>query len=65
VIQAGRDPAVIKGDMATDMQPGPNPRADPLATALRGAFGQPCDQALPQDFLAMLVALDRTKRGVR
>ena len=46
------------------MQP-TNHRPDPLGTTLRGAFAQPEEQALPQDFLAMLAALDRSKRGTR
>lgn len=42
-----------------------NQRPDPLGATLRGAFAQPEEQALPQDFLAMLVALDRSKRAAR
>jgi hypothetical protein len=33
-----------------------------LAATLKRAFAQPVGQALPQDFLAMLVALDRSKQ---
>ncbi|USI73688.1 hypothetical protein [Sphingomonas morindae] len=33
-----------------------------LSATLSTAFGQPAEQALPRDFLAMLVALDRSKR---
>ncbi len=47
------------------MQPTPKPRIDPLGATPSGAFAQPGAQALPRDFLAMLVALDRSKRGVR
>jgi hypothetical protein len=33
----------------------------PIAPSLTRAFAQPAGQALPQEFLAMLVALDRAK----
>lgn len=34
-----------------------------LARPLQRAFAQPIGQALPREFLAMLVALDRAKQG--
>jgi len=35
----------------------------PIAATLQRAFAQPVGQALPREFLAMLVALDRAKQG--
>lgn len=43
----------------------PAQRSDEIGTVLRGTFAQPEQQALPTDFLAMLVALDRQKRAGR
>jgi hypothetical protein len=34
-----------------------------MGTILGRAFAQPASQALPQDFLAMLVALNRAKES--
>jgi hypothetical protein len=34
-----------------------------LTDSLQRAFAQPVGQALPREFLAMLVALDRAKQG--
>ena len=34
-----------------------------VADSLQRAFAQPVGQALPREFLAMLVALDRAKQG--
>lgn len=34
-----------------------------IAASLQRAFAQPKGQALPREFLAMLVALDRAKQG--
>lgn len=39
------------------------PNASTVATSLQRAFAQPMGQALPREFLAMLVALDRSKQG--
>ena len=34
-----------------------------VSASLERAFAQPAGQALPREFLAMLVALDRAKQG--
>ena len=39
------------------------PNAPIVAASLPRAFAQPMGQALPREFLAMLVALDRAKQG--
>lgn len=39
------------------------PAAPIVLLSLKRAFAQPAGQALPREFLAMLVALDRTKQG--
>lgn len=39
------------------------PNASILSPGLQRAFAQPVGQALPREFLAMLVALDRAKQG--
>lgn len=39
------------------------PNASIVTASLQRAFAQPVGQALPRDFLAMLVALDRAKQG--
>jgi hypothetical protein len=40
-----------------------SPNAPIAAAGLQRAFAQPAGQALPREFLAMLVALDRSKQG--
>lgn len=35
----------------------------PIVASLQRAFAQPVGQALPREFLAMLVELDRAKQG--
>ncbi len=35
----------------------------PVAAALRTSFAQPTEQRLPSEFLALLIALDRSKRS--
>lgn len=40
-----------------------SPNAPIAAASLQRAFAQPVGQALPREFLAMLVALDRAKQG--
>lgn len=39
------------------------PAAPIVSSSLQRAFAQPAGQALPREFLAMLVALDRAKQG--